>query len=140
MNEELYRVVASWAIGIITVLGAVIGAWFNHRQNKLDADIQKILADAKHIVTTEHLDRRLTAMDKQREHFYAENLKKLDEIGSTTKAIFAQAIDIGKMDVRIKLLEDRNIVMQHWKHTIVDPYVPRAIMDLERRITNIEKD
>lgn len=42
------------------------------------------------------------------------------------------------MDERVKTLEREQVKVEEWKHATVDPIVPRAVEDHERRLNRME--
>lgn len=120
--------------GLVGIVLSIL-SWLAIREMRRIEALEKHAKDA---VTQQQFERKLSEVDQQRMMLHAENSKKLDEIGATTKAIYTHATDLGRMDERLKQLEERRVYMDGWKHEVVDPYLPRAMDDHERRITKLE--
>lgn len=65
-------------------------------------------------------------------------IRELRKLETTAKGFFEQSITMARYDERLKQLEVRREYMDEWKHVTVDPYIPRAMEDHERRITKLE--
>lgn len=128
---ELYRLVATWGIGVIGLLTATIAALFNSRQNKLTVTVSKA-------VTVEAFNEKLKESEVQRQVLHRETGKKLDEIVASMADISKQAITIGRLEERVRMLEDRSAYIAKWKHETVDPYIPNEMKNLNRRIEHLE--
>lgn len=130
---ELYRLVAVWGIGVIGFLGTTIALIFNSKQSKLSSAVDKA-------VQKEEFDKRFADAEATRMRLHEDNSKKLDEIVETTQAIAAQAVELGRMDLRVEMLEKREAYMGKWKHEVVDPYLPNEMKNLERRVAALEEE
>lgn len=85
------------------------------------------------------LDRRLDTADTQRLEFHKENIQHLEKISKTIELVHGQAVDLGRLDARLASVEVRQKEMIDWKHLVVDPYVPGEMINLNRRLTNLER-
>lgn len=130
---EIYRLVAIWGIGIIGTLITVIALIFNSKQSKLAASMERA-------VEKEEFDKRLAESEALRMRLHDENSKKLDTIAETTEKIASQAVELGRIDLRVEMLEKREAYMGKWKHEVVDPYLPNEIKNLERRVAILEEE
>lgn len=65
-------------------------------------------------------------------------IREIRRLETTTASFFEQAITMARYDERLKQLEVRREYMDEWKHLTVDPYIPRAMEDHERRISKLE--
>ncbi len=143
-----------WASrGLLMIVGG-LGTWLAVRLwNKAHDDIPKELASIRNdflnnsgtfatkktvMELDRRLDEKLANSDKQRMAFHDENRQKLNEISHTTKAIFTHSLDLVRINERVSVLEKRSQYMDEWKHETIDPYIPRAVDDLERRINKLE--
>lgn len=135
--------------GFMILIGLVLAilSWMLIREmRRLESVEQKVVDIAaqqeknlRDLVTHPQFERKLEEIDRHRMVLHAENAKKLDAIADTTTKIYSQAIDIGRMEERLRQLEDRRDYLDDWKHKTVDPYIPRAVDEHDRRIEELER-
>jgi hypothetical protein len=82
---------------------------------------------------------RFESKDAEREKSWWEWRRALDQtIREREEHSRANTDALVRSEERVKTLERRMEAMTLWKHTVVDPYLPRAVDDHHRRLERIE--
>lgn len=109
--SELYRYVAVWGIGVIGTLVTAIALIFNGR-------IQRLGVQVDNAVSKDQFERRIADLDEQRRAFFSETLRRLDEIARSSQALATQAVELGRLDVRVEQLEEHIQHLIDWTREV----------------------
>lgn len=141
MNIDVYDLVKV-LIGVIVALCVWISLREINRLSKQGSRITALELGASELksnmISRPELKAELAELSIERLRLHEENKEKLDQIIRTTQGINDHSVEIARVQVRLTNVEAYQQYLRDWKHNVVDPLVPRAVEDHERRLQKQE--